>query len=695
MNKSSIQEYVDQIETQARRLAEQGKTFAELVPIVDHLLKGVEKEGEEDLDAFALGEKAFYEGCYDIALKHYLSARKVPDFRFFCYRTSAYASQEMGRFEKAIEFARKALKMKPEDYFCLKLLSTLNEPVEEASAAQPEPSHEVRHAHFEDLEGSSESSSPIDPLAHEYALSSEKMMPDALLNSDEELQPLTTHPFESVLSQSNPSSEHFDFSHQPALPTSAAADRLSDTLYQFNTRTPYMEKEIETSSQAQGNHPYKAPERPWNYQDLEKAEPYKSSKDMLELEEIAKSGFLVENASTTKYIQDRLGLELDTSQTFERRITDFQKRQNQLLSEYVAEAKKRAKSEENFLTILSGWHYQQENAKRCLLSEGERKTSNGYFLRWMGKGIALNPGYRFLENFHRQGLHIQDIDYVIVSQDSPETYADVKAIYDLNYQLNQTTPHLHIIHYYLDQQAHKILSPLLKPNFKQERNTIHCLELYVDSPDMEKIDLTDTISLCYFPTAMLDSSQSSLSPNEDRSFKRRSSLGIRLDLATEDGTGLTAVDGRSVLKLGYISGTAWTPMLAQHLGQCDVLMTGFETTTASDYGKLKYLEECLGYFGTCSLMEEVRPQLLVYSEFSGREGDIRIEIAKKMRQEAAFASEQNTVVLPGDTGLYIDLSALKVLCSVSKQLVEPKQVRVTKIDDAFGPLKYLAPSCII
>ena len=83
-----------------------------------------------------------------------------------------------------------------------------------------------------------------------------------------------------------------------------------------------------------------------------------------------------------------------------------------------------------------------------------------------------------------------------------ESCADIRRIYDLTYQLNRTGKNLHVIHYYLNPKAHQELSGWLKPHFKQERHSVHCLELFLDSSDIEKVDEGSGIRLHDFPAGM-------------------------------------------------------------------------------------------------------------------------------------------------------------------------------------------------
>lgn len=429
-----------------------------------------------------------------------------------------------------------------------------------------------------------------------------------------------------------------------------------------------------------------------------------------ELHRLANSAIATETASTSKFIATSLGIDSTTSHDLEQRIQAFQSSQTELIQEYHNLSQQRSTLLDHCLYILQGWHFPQGTASASksffetpftsfLLTEHSRQTSGGFFLRWNGKGIVINPGRHFVDFFHRQGLHIKDIDFVIVTKDDPEAYIDVKEIYELNRQLNKISPELQVIHYYLNSKAHQELSSILKPYFRQARHTIHNLELFLDSPDVEKIELGDGIQLNYFLAESQEIFTKNVHSKQESHQKNSSTLGIRLNLQSYESKGASYRGmPEAEIRIGYVSGVAWSPLLAHHLGSCDLLLTGFGNTHPNDYGKLSYNTDSLGYHGTFSLLEEVSPRLMLCSEFEGREGDIRIEIIKKMRQEYAQTnhSARNTpVVLPADIGLLVDLKTLHIQCSVTQAFIDPTQVHVVKLVDGFGNLRYLAPICYI
>lgn len=361
------------------------------------------------------------------------------------------------------------------------------------------------------------------------------------------------------------------------------------------------------------------------------------------------------------------GLENEAGDALEGCMKAFQIAQAERGRQYM---EIQSKQEDDCLYYLHGWPAQNSVDAAAYLTERSRKTSGGIFLRWNSKGIAINPGKQFLSAFHARGLHIRDIDFVIVTADQAECYADVAEIYDLNYQINKLGAELKVIQYYLHQKAFQELSGLLKPHFKQERNMLNSLELFLDSPEVERMDMADGIALNYFLASSRD----------ERAI--HAPLGFRLDLKSEKG----------FLRLGYVSQSAWNPLLAHHLGSCDLLVTGFGNTAPQDYHKLSYHADSLGYHGTFSLIEDIAPRLALSGEFGGREGDIRLEAVQKMRLE--LSHNRGQAILPADTGLSVNLQTLAVRCSVSGDWTPADQIKVIKTSTSFGALLYLAPAYV-
>lgn len=397
------------------------------------------------------------------------------------------------------------------------------------------------------------------------------------------------------------------------------------------------------------------------------SDPYKPDQPQEQDAALLELKRLLAQAKPSGRAAKEFGLENEAGDALEGCMKAFQRSQAEKAREYMDAP---SKQENDCLYYLHGWPAQAPGTAATYLTEGSRKTSGGIFLRWNGKGIAINPGKQFLHAFHARGLHIRDIDFVVVTGEQAECYADVAEIYELNYQINKLGSELKVIEYYLHQKAFQELSGLLKPHFKQERNMLHSLELFLDSPDVERMEVADGIAINYFLA----------SSREERAM--HAPLGMRLDLKSEKGS----------LRIGYLSQAAWNPLLAHYLGSCELLVTGFGNTAPQDYHKLSYHADSLGYHGTFSLLEEIGPRLALCGEFGGREGDIRLEAVQKMRLELAHKKGQ--AILPADTGLAVNLLTLEARCSVSGAWTPADQIKVIKTSTSFGALLYLAPAYV-
>ncbi|MBS4169234.1 hypothetical protein [Parachlamydia sp. AcF125] len=563
-----FENYLDQIQTYAIRLNKEEGALEELLRYIEE--QQVEWTEDPSYQEFFKGEYAFFKQEFDLALKHYLQARAIPLFQFFCYRASAFVSKSIGNQEKAISFSRKALKFFPNDYSLLNLLKELL-----PSDSHRESVQEIQQK-LQTLENGDSSAS--------------------LLSSTNDL----------------------------AIPL---GERRAHELHYI------FESHSDTS------------------EDLFLDEEEKPVRSFVISEGDVSSFSKTSSQKETPNLQGEEPLRLQ--------IQNYYDLQAKSLNEYKNLLSRRKQLEDGCLVLLSG-----NTPPPFPFLDTPHSQTYGSYLRWNEKGIAINPGVHFLHHFHEQGLHIRDIDYVIVTQDRPLCYAGIKQIYDLAYKVNRLDTEPKIIHYYLNQKAYQELSLILKPHFKQERNTVHSLELFVDSTDMEKIELNEDIVLHYFPVAKDKTSQT---------------LGIRLDLRLLEAP-------YSEIKCGYYSGGAWSPSLGNFLKNCDVIIAGLGNTSPHDYGKHRYNENSLGYFGCMTLLDEARPSLFLFTELDGTQGDIRLEIAKKMRAEC----KNQTVILPADCNLAVHLKKRQIQCSLSKKWVDPQEIHVVKASMPFGKLSYIS-----
>lgn len=611
----------------------------------EDLLRLIEQEKEnahENLtfERFLQGEHAFFSRKYPHALKCYLRAQAAPYFKLFCYRTSAFVSKGKGEIGKALNFAKQALNIYPYDYVTLaiyeELLTLENQEEEASNIRQRLQTLEAQHT-----------STKISEI--ENRLEEEVQTEEQLIFAE----PLDGHAIKEVIMPIP-----CDFLTSPKSAPSSNTEALTQRLY--STTAP---DDVHLSKF-----------NPIAFEELKRLSEVHQPK--------------IDSAILAHPLSDS-STHSDPKKALEDSIQKFSAKYHENITQYLETHKKQSTCQNNCLYLLHGRPSGNSDTQSLLL-EKNRRTTGGYYLRWNNKGIVINPGSNFLTHFHHQGLHIRDIDAIIVTSSQQEMYVDIKDIYELNYQINKVgTAAPHIIHYYLNPLAHQTLSTILKPNFKQERNTIHRLETFQDSPDAEKIDIAENIVLHYFPS--MQTKQQTLRNGKEDRVSQPSHLGMRLDLHTR-----ISAHEKKTTSLGYVSGISWSPLLAHSLGACDILIAGFGSTNSNDFNKLRYNEDCLGYFGCYSLLEEVHPQLFVCSEFNGSEGDIRLDIVKLMRHEYGKAypnMQKKPIVLPADSNLFIQLNTLNVFCSLTKESVPADNIRVAKSSVNFGALQFLSPSC--
>ncbi len=517
-----------------------------LLALIDTFMQ--ENKESAELEAFFKGEHAFYSKNYDRALVHYMQARSIEGFEFYCYRATAFISFARADLDKAASFIEKALQQRPDDL-------------------------------------------PTIQLQHELLVKQEKF------------------------------------------------DQASSVKARIDAMTPAVEENPE----------------PVQQQEETRMQPVKEP--------------------PSDFISSNLGVDLDSEQELKNRIQQHQQDSQAKIHAYMEKGHAVRTTRDHALWVLNGWREQKSDV---VIPHLPARTG-GYFIRWNGKGIVINPGSSFLERFHAEDLHTQMIDAVIVTEDNPESYADIKKIYELNYQLNKINPELHLIHYYLNHKAHQHLSHKLKPNFKQERNTVHSLELFLDSPDIEKEQISDEISLSYFSTK---------SRGRFADSEKTDALAMWFEFSW----------GMERTRLGFMNGAAWSPTLCSHFGNIDIMLSGFETTNSNDFGKLNYNESSLGYFGTYSLLEEVMPKLHLITAFDGEKGDFRMEVIRKLRKEFSKSHPNQSVppvIIPTDCGMVVDIKTGQIKSSINDEMLDPQSMQVGKTGENFGKLQYLSKNSIL
>lgn len=103
--------------------------------------------------------------------------------------------------------------------------------------------------------------------------------------------------------------------------------------------------------------------------------------------------------------------------------------------------KKRTSQENNFhrgsinkLVILRRWQSFNPKVPR---PKGQDIRGGGYFLFWEHKGIVIDPGYNFIQNFYEEGFSVEDIDAIVITHTHPDHDEELNTILMLINEWNQ------------------------------------------------------------------------------------------------------------------------------------------------------------------------------------------------------------------------------------------------------------------
>ena len=353
------------------------------------------------------------------------------------------------------------------------------------------------------------------------------------------------------------------------------------------------------------------------------------------------------------------------------------------LSAYLERQRTAAASPQ--LVVLNGWsdRCRQPSSDQIppqllhhLLKENSESLvrGGGYWVRIGGVGIVINPGRWFLERFHAAGLHIWDIDHVIVTDGRSTAYSDLERLWTFNKEINtmlkewQLEPH--VISYWLHATAFEQNAHVIRPVFRQEQATVHRLGTFHDISAFETATLKENLAFDYSassPTAY------SASP-----------LMIRLrvtqpkDRPPEENPAMPAA-----CSVGFLSQAPWAEAQNAFFSDCQTLILGIGETSFEEITGQSCPAASLGTAGIMSILGNPTTRLAIISEQGMSEGDIRIESLKFLREKLSLPS---TVILPAEEGMTIDLETLHM---TARGLDTPTPVRSIRAVRSSGPFSQL------
>lgn len=302
---------------------------------------------------------------------------------------------------------------------------------------------------------------------------------------------------------------------------------------------------------------------------------------------------------------------------------------------------------------------------------GTECLGGGFYFRYKGHGIAIDPGIGFISLMHRNNLFIHDIDTVIVTHAHLDHNCDVWKLSAMEHDYYRSKDreqtffkkffqcNNHVskkINWYMDEDTIRSTHEILDERF------VHALS---ECCDGHAVQLNDNIVLRAVRTEHIRDN--------------RITYGIKLSF----------ISNSAEYKWGYTSDTRFFDGLGQFFKDSQVLIFNISDIYPSDVEGRKAKRTHLGFDGSLQLLQSTQPSLALASEFCCNNGDYRFEITKALR------AHSGTFILPSTPGLTIDIGDRTVKCSLCQKSVSANDVKVARPIKEFGDILYICPHCLL
>jgi len=293
---------------------------------------------------------------------------------------------------------------------------------------------------------------------------------------------------------------------------------------------------------------------------------------------------------------------------------------------------------------------------------GTQFRGGGFYFRWKGVGVVVDPGLYFVTNMHEFGLNIQDIDAVVITHDHLDHMGDMQLLDDLEYQIKPNRT----IQWYVCEEI-----------FSQRLSNSH---FTLVSPG-NHYDIAGIIELHAAPARHIQDSKAGTG-------YRNTTFGCIFDLYE-----YPAHFSRK-WSLGYTSDTTYWSGMEQSYEAMDLLVANISSIREKDLLLEEQNPLHLGFTGCVKLLQSLKqpPTLLLLSEFWNGIEDIRFTVSKQLRR-LSKRKDVDTCVLPTEIGMRISLENLGVKCSSCGSYAN--HIALIRPSKPFGKLEYLCKNCIL
>ncbi len=340
-------------------------------------------------------------------------------------------------------------------------------------------------------------------------------------------------------------------------------------------------------------------------------------------------------------------------------------------------------SDRSFFLVLRKWN---SYTPAIPTDEDERSRGGGYFIYHRGKGIIIDPGYNFIENFHQAGCRIHDIDTIVITHAHNDHTIDFESICSLLHQYNRAllreNKPIKQIHLYFNNGVFKKFSGLLN---LMDRNfeTVHTLNVG------NEYQIFDGVQLSVLPAF------------HDDVVSRDQSVGLLFTLAC----------GANERNIVFTSDTGLFPLCAESDDpepdtKCKELWETYPPSALKNpdllvvhIGSIKKeelevdlnqgIEKCLypnhlGMIGTARMITKLKPKLALVSEFGEEMRNFRRAIIERIETDVVhkvIVSNPKPSMAPADLAFVYDIADGKFLCCANDTWADVADIAYDYGDD--------------
>lgn len=375
------------------------------------------------------------------------------------------------------------------------------------------------------------------------------------------------------------------------------------------------------------------------------------------------------------------------------------------------------------LSVLRRW-----NSYTPIITNGSK--GGGYFINAFGKGIVIDPGFNFIDNFKNAGYTFADINTILISHAHDDHTADLESILNLLYRYNKLLKNEKIPKQFAkfssiaeEQGSKEELDIDKKERFEKYKKI---LNLYVSENVMEKYE--PLISGCKVEdktdnenTEEKNYKMNIIKPGEfieeieeNRNVKITALKAKHKDIIGQNGALGFKLDFNNITII-YTGDTGWSKeleiqyskvkeecknnykVLVAHIGGfkeeeseildiIDVNELGEKNRrniAIESENQDKYLYDYhLGRIGLAKINKILQPDICIISEFGEEFKEARVKITNIFKE--AF-KDSKTIFIPADIGLKFNISEKKIKAinkidrensKIIYEYIEPEHVKV-------------------